>query len=84
MFHLLKASLGTGILAMPNAFHNAGYAVGMIGTLIVGFLCTYNVHMLVSKIKVKIIFLIYKYIPVNKTILFCPKYNIISFFFPLW
>lgn len=24
-FHLLKGSLGTGILAMPNAFNNSGY-----------------------------------------------------------
>ncbi len=47
IFHMLKASLGTGILAMPNAFHNAGYAVGLIGTLTIGFLCTYNIHMLV-------------------------------------
>lgn len=24
-FHLMKGSLGTGILAMPNAFDNSGY-----------------------------------------------------------
>lgn len=55
MFHLLKASLGTGILAMPNAFYNAGYVVGMIGTLSVGLLCTYCIHMLVSREKLSII-----------------------------
>ncbi|XP_065217636.1 proton-coupled amino acid transporter-like protein CG1139 isoform X2 [Planococcus citri] len=48
IFHLLRASLGTGILAMPNAFQNAGYAVGLVGTMIIGFMCTYNIHTLVS------------------------------------
>jgi len=47
--HLLKSSLGTGILAMPMAFHNAGLAFGMAMTLIVGFLCTHCVHILVSE-----------------------------------
>lgn len=48
MLHLLKASLGTGILAMPNAFQNAGYLVGAIGTFVIGFLCTFNIHTLLS------------------------------------
>jgi len=46
---MLKASIGTGILAMPNAFKNAGYVVGTIGTLFAGFLCTYCMHLLVRK-----------------------------------
>ncbi|KAH8321792.1 hypothetical protein KR067_001720, partial [Drosophila pandora] len=46
--HLLKSSLGTGILAMPMAFHNAGLVFGMVMTLIVGFLCTHCVHILVK------------------------------------
>ncbi|CAH1389620.1 unnamed protein product [Nezara viridula] len=46
--HMLKASLGTGILAMPDAFHNAGYLVATIGTLVIGFLCTYTIHILIS------------------------------------
>ncbi|KAH8324673.1 hypothetical protein KR074_002731, partial [Drosophila pseudoananassae] len=46
--HLLKSSLGTGILAMPMAFHNAGLVFGMVMTLIVGFLCTHCVHILVN------------------------------------
>ncbi|XP_075165024.1 proton-coupled amino acid transporter-like protein acs [Haematobia irritans] len=45
--HLLKSSLGTGILAMPLAFYNAGLIFGLIGTLVIGFLCTYCVHILV-------------------------------------
>ncbi|XP_039287154.1 proton-coupled amino acid transporter-like protein CG1139 isoform X1 [Nilaparvata lugens] len=48
LIHMWKASLGTGILAMPNAFHNAGFAVGTIGTLVIGFLCSYCIHILIS------------------------------------
>lgn len=47
--HLMKASLGTGILAMPNAFKNAGYLIGSIGTFLVGFLCTFCMHLLVRE-----------------------------------
>lgn len=48
LFHLLKGSLGTGILAMPMAFHNSGYALGMVATIIIGLLCTYCMRMLVT------------------------------------
>lgn len=47
MLHLLKGSLGTGILAMPKAFDNAGYVVGIIATIIIGFLCIYCMRILV-------------------------------------
>ncbi|VVC27247.1 Amino acid transporter, transmembrane domain [Cinara cedri] len=47
LIHLLKGSLGTGILAMPNAFLNSGLLVGTIGTILIGFLCTYCLHVLV-------------------------------------
>ncbi|XP_049308795.1 proton-coupled amino acid transporter-like protein CG1139 [Bactrocera dorsalis] len=46
--HLLKSSLGTGILAMPMAFYNGGLLFGMIATLVVGFLCTHCVQILVK------------------------------------
>lgn len=49
LIHLLKASLGTGILAMPSAFKNAGYVVGTLGTIIIGILCTYTIHLLVCE-----------------------------------
>lgn len=42
----MKGSLGTGILAMPNAFHHSGYVVGSIGTIFIGIVCTYCIHML--------------------------------------
>ncbi|XP_014370558.2 proton-coupled amino acid transporter-like protein pathetic isoform X1 [Papilio machaon] len=46
--HLLKASLGSGVLAMPLAFKNAGLLVGVIGTLIIGFICGHVIHVLVK------------------------------------
>lgn len=46
--HLLKASLGTGILAMPVAFKNAGLLMGIIATLLVAFVCTHCSYILVK------------------------------------
>ncbi|XP_038213569.1 proton-coupled amino acid transporter-like protein CG1139 isoform X2 [Zerene cesonia] len=46
--HLLKASLGSGVLAMPLAFKNAGLLVGCIGTIIIGFICGHVIHVLVK------------------------------------
>lgn len=46
--HLLKGSLGSGILAMPLAFMNAGIVFGLIATATIGFICTYCVHILVN------------------------------------
>ncbi|XP_028176448.1 proton-coupled amino acid transporter-like protein pathetic [Ostrinia nubilalis] len=48
LVHLLKSSLGSGILAMPAAFKNAGLAFGAIGTMVVGFICTHCVYILVK------------------------------------
>ncbi|XP_055533959.1 proton-coupled amino acid transporter-like protein pathetic [Wyeomyia smithii] len=48
LIHLLKSSLGTGILAMPVAFKNAGLIFGAIGTVIIGLICTHCVHVLVK------------------------------------
>ncbi|KAK0178851.1 hypothetical protein PV327_007698 [Microctonus hyperodae] len=46
--HLLKSSLGTGILAMPNAIKNGGLIFGGLGTIIIGILCAHCVHILVK------------------------------------
>ncbi|KAH8262480.1 hypothetical protein KR026_008050, partial [Drosophila bipectinata] len=46
--HLLKGSLGSGILAMPMAFSHAGLWFGLVATFAVGTLCTYCVHILVK------------------------------------
>lgn len=48
LLHLLKGSLGTGILAMPRAFYHAGYGVGTVATIIIGLFCTYCMRILVS------------------------------------
>lgn len=48
LIHLLKGSLGTGILAMPLAFKNAGLAFGLFATFFIGAVCTYCVHILVK------------------------------------
>uniref|UniRef100_A0A1B6LYL8 Amino acid transporter transmembrane domain-containing protein n=2 Tax=Graphocephala atropunctata TaxID=36148 RepID=A0A1B6LYL8_9HEMI len=48
MIHLLKGNIGTGILAMPDAFRNAGLVVGTVGTLAMGAICTHCMHMLVN------------------------------------
>ncbi|XP_047358470.1 proton-coupled amino acid transporter-like protein pathetic [Vespa velutina] len=45
--HLLKSSLGTGILAMPNAIRNGGLLIGGLGTIIIGIICAHCVHILV-------------------------------------
>lgn len=46
--HIVKTSLGTGILAIPRAFKNAGLLVGLFGTLLVGIICTHAIHILVK------------------------------------
>ncbi|CAG9858641.1 unnamed protein product [Phyllotreta striolata] len=48
LVHLLKANIGTGILAMPDAFRNSGWLVGLFGTLFMGIVCTHCMHMLVG------------------------------------
>lgn len=46
--HLLKASLGTGILAMPVAFSYAGLAGGIIATILTALVCTHCAYVLVK------------------------------------
>lgn len=48
LIHILKGSLGTGILAMPEAFLNAGMINGTIFTIIIGAVATYGLHVLVN------------------------------------
>lgn len=48
LIHLLKGSLGSGILAMPLAFSNSGLWFGLFATLAIGVICTYCVHILVK------------------------------------
>ncbi|KAI7685505.1 hypothetical protein SSS_02266 [Sarcoptes scabiei] len=47
MMHILKGNIGTGILAMPNAFMNAGLYLGLAILPILCILCTHSMHILV-------------------------------------
>ncbi|EFA01717.1 Proton-coupled amino acid transporter 4-like Protein [Tribolium castaneum] len=47
LMHLLKSSLGTGILAIPSAVAAAGIVIGVIGTVLTGILCTHTIHLLI-------------------------------------
>lgn len=47
LLHILKSSLGAGIMAMPKAFSNAGVLFGTVMTIIVAALCTHCVWILV-------------------------------------
>ncbi|CAB3225375.1 unnamed protein product [Arctia plantaginis] len=46
--HLLKASLGTGILAMPKAFKNVGLVLGIFYTILVAVVCTHCAYILIK------------------------------------
>lgn len=46
--HLLKASLGTGILAMPKAFKSAGIVSGVFFTILVAVVCTHCSYVLIK------------------------------------
>ncbi|CAH0578119.1 unnamed protein product [Chrysodeixis includens] len=46
--HLLKASLGTGILAMPKAFMRAGLVNGILFTILVAIVCTHCAYVLIK------------------------------------
>lgn len=48
IIHLLKSSLGTGILAMPKAFYHAGYLVGSIGTIVIATILVYGIQTLLA------------------------------------
>ncbi|EAT42635.1 AAEL005855-PA [Aedes aegypti] len=45
--HMIKGSLGTGIMAMPLAFKNGGLIFGSIGTVVICVLYAHFVHLLV-------------------------------------
>ncbi|CAL4062977.1 unnamed protein product, partial [Meganyctiphanes norvegica] len=46
LIHLLKGNIGTGLLAMPEAFMNSGLWVGLCGIPILGAICIHCMHTL--------------------------------------
>ncbi|XP_034481326.1 proton-coupled amino acid transporter-like protein CG1139 [Drosophila innubila] len=48
--NLLKCAFGTGCLAMPKAFYNAGWLLGLISTILLGSFVVYAMHVLLNDI----------------------------------
>uniref|UniRef100_A0A146M9Q3 Proton-coupled amino acid transporter 1 n=2 Tax=Lygus hesperus TaxID=30085 RepID=A0A146M9Q3_LYGHE len=48
LLHVVKSSLGTGVLAIADGFRNAGMVVGLVGTIIVGILCAHCTYVMVK------------------------------------
>ncbi|XP_063373014.1 proton-coupled amino acid transporter-like protein CG1139 [Cydia amplana] len=48
MVHMLKGSIGAGILAMPDGFRRMGLIAGVIGLILIGVFATYCIHMLIA------------------------------------
>ncbi|EDW78865.2 uncharacterized protein Dwil_GK12486 [Drosophila willistoni] len=46
--NLIKCALGTGCLAMPRAYCNAGWLVGLISTIVISSFVVYAMHVLVT------------------------------------
>ncbi|XP_013144910.1 PREDICTED: proton-coupled amino acid transporter 4-like [Papilio polytes] len=48
MIHMLKGSIGAGILAMPSAVQRLGIIVSIVGLMLIGFLATYCILLLIA------------------------------------
>ncbi|XP_066904359.1 proton-coupled amino acid transporter-like protein pathetic isoform X3 [Halyomorpha halys] len=48
LLHVIKSSLSTGVLAIPNGFKNAGLLIGILGTISIGILCTHCAYIMVK------------------------------------
>lgn len=56
MLHVVKSSLGGGVLTMPYAFKNAGLAFGVVAALFIGIIVT---HATASLVRIKLITLFF-------------------------
>jgi hypothetical protein len=48
LMHMIKANIGTGVLAMPLAFKNGGLVLSGISLWIMGFICIHCMHILLD------------------------------------
>jgi hypothetical protein len=48
MMHVIKANIGTGVLAMPLAFKNAGYLLAGISLWFMGLIAVHCMHILLN------------------------------------
>lgn len=49
VFHVVKGSMGSGILSIPVAYKSGGLWTSLVGTVCVGVVYAHCVHMVVSK-----------------------------------
>lgn len=48
MMHILKANIGTGVLAMPSAFKNVGLWLGFVLVPLIGLVCIHCMNILIQ------------------------------------
>jgi hypothetical protein len=48
LMHMIKANIGTGVLAMPLAFKNAGLLLASISLWIMAIICVHCMHILLN------------------------------------
>lgn len=51
LMHMIKANIGTGLLAIPLAFKMAGIIVGTVGLWIMAAVCVHCIHILLKSYK---------------------------------
>ncbi len=51
LMHMIKANIGTGLLAMPLAFKNSGVLLGTFGLIFMGLVCLHCIHILLKAYK---------------------------------
>lgn len=56
LFHIIKGSLGSGIMTMPYSFMNGGLWTSLVGTIFVGVVYAHCIHIFVSTKKQSTVF----------------------------
>lgn len=45
--NLIKCTFGTGVLALPRAYYNSGWVLGLVGSMLIPTFILYAMHVLV-------------------------------------